>query len=364
MDTKGNKIKYLDAEELATLARRYYASRNPNPRRLGCPSSGEINEVVRQRQAPNHTLREHLFKCSECFNEYHQALAQCRRPEPEKSAWSDRLVSVVASKLDKVVPMKIGLIMIVWIRRVVSGMDRLAPVGAWKLMAAMVVLILLSPFVILIVRKPTPEARKAPALSSGSSEIRAEVRASDGGVAVPNQGGAAATASIPSSPGNDLAMVGALKSVSIPAREAETIDVDLDNYQVFRQPSRASVTDVSKYPLSRGGAKPPGEPAEELAAEPAGGPDGSPSGEKVISLPAKQASLVLRLPETGVPGKYNVSLINAFGHPLLSTSAFSPDGSKLRVTLDLRRISVKKCRLRLRRNGEAPAFYNVIISGR
>src|SRR5215475_7448156 len=152
MDTEGNKIKYLDAEELTTLARRYYATRNPNPDRLGCPSSGEINEVVRQRQAPNQALREHLFKCSECFNEYHQALARCRRPEPEKSAWSERLISVVASKLDKFAPMKIGLIMIVWIRRVISGMDRLMPVGGWRLMAAMVVLILLSPFVILIVR--------------------------------------------------------------------------------------------------------------------------------------------------------------------------------------------------------------------
>jgi hypothetical protein len=364
MDTERNKIKRLDAEDLATLARRYYAARNPNPRRLGCPSFGEINEVVRQRQAPNQALREHLFKCSECFNEYHQALARCRRPEPKKSAWSERLVSVVASKLDKVAPMKIGLIMIVWIRRLTPRMDRLMPVGAWKLMAAMVVLILLSPFAIVIVRRPTPEVNKAPALSSSPSETRAEVRAGDGGVAVPNQGGAAATASIPNSPDNGLAMVGALKSLSIPARGAETIDVDLDNYRVFRQPSRASVTDVSKYPFTRGGSKPPGEPAGELAAEPAGGPDGSPSGEKVISLPAKQASLVLRLPETGVPGKYNVSLINAFGHPLLSTSAFSPDGSKLRVTLDLRRISVKRCRLRLLRNGEAPAFYNVIISGR
>src|SRR5215475_1678723 len=177
MDTEGNKIKYLDAEELTTLARRYYATRNPNPDRLGCPPSDEINNVVRQRQAPNQALREHLFKCSECFGEYHQALAQCRRPEPEKSAWSDRLVSIVASKLsatatttavlilsslsfierliarkpapeadkapvarstssgDKVAPMKIGLIMIVWIRRVISGIERLVPSGAWRLRA-------------------------------------------------------------------------------------------------------------------------------------------------------------------------------------------------------------------------------------
>ena len=93
-------------------------------------------------------------------------------------------------------------------------------------------------------------------------------------------------------------------------------------------------------------------------------PEAAPPGEKVISLPATRASLVLRLPETGVPGKYKVSLINAFGRPLLSNVALSPDGAKLRVTLDLRRVPPKKYRLRLWRNGEAPAFYDVIIGAR
>jgi hypothetical protein len=91
--------------------------------------------------------------------------------------------------------------------------------------------------------------------------------------------------------------------------------------------------------------------------------DASP-GEKVISLPSTRASLVLQLPETGAPGKYNVSLIGAFGQLLLSSAAFSHDGVKLQVTLDLRRVPLKKYRLRLWRNGEAPAFYDVIIGAR
>jgi hypothetical protein len=140
--------------------------------------------------------------------------------------------------------------------------------------------------------------------------------------------------------------------LGIPAPGAETIDVDLDNYQVFRRSQRGGLTDVSEDPPGSVGAKSSGEPGE------------APPVEKVVSLPATRASLVLRLPETGAPGKYNVSLVDAFGRPLMSSAALSPDGAKLKVTLDLRRVSPKKYRLRLWRNGEAPAFYDVIIGHR
>jgi len=316
MDTKGNKIRDLDAEDLVSLARRYYASRFPNPLRLDCPPSDEIIKVVRQRQAPDHALMEHLFECSECFGEYRQELAQCRLAPVEVS---DRKRSV-------------------WILILKIS----APATA--------VLILASLFIFnrLNWRKPAPETGKEQATRS----ITSEARTGDGGVAAPNETAAGAVAAIPKAPVNALAVVGAWRSSSIRAPGAETIEVDLDNYQAFRQSPREGETDVNEEPSVREGPNSPGEP------------DGAQSGEKVISLPATRSSLVLRLPETGVPGKYNVSLINAFGQPLLSTSAFSPDGSKLDVALDLRRISTKKCRLRLLRKGEAPAFYDVIIGAR
>src|SRR5262249_20717368 len=119
--------------------------------------------------------------------------------------------------------------------------------------------------------------------------------------------------------------------------------------QVFRRSHVERLTPASEELSGREG----GKSSEE--------PDEAPPGEKVISLPATRASLVLRLPETGVPGKYTVSLINAFGQTLLSDSAFSPDGVKLQVTLDLRRVYQKSCRLRLWRNGDAPAYYDVVI---
>jgi hypothetical protein len=314
METEGNNIKGLDAEELASLARRYYAAHFPNPRRVGCQPPDEIIKIVRGRQVPNEALREHLFECSECFGEYRQALAQ-RGPAPEEVAWG-RVVSIFASR-----PMALAL-------------------GA-------VIVILSSFFFIggLLGRKPAPDAGKI------TSSTPSDARAGGAGASGANPA-AVALATIPKPTGNGRMITGAWKSSGIPAPGAEIIDVDLDNYQVFRRSQMGGLADVSEDPSVRGGAKSSGEPDE------------APPGEKVISLPATRTSLVLRLPETGAAGKYIVSLINAFGQPLLSSAAISPDGAKLKVTLDLRRVPRKKYRLRLWRSDEAPAFYDVIVSAR
>jgi hypothetical protein len=307
----------LDAEELASLARRYYAARFPNPQRLGCPPPGDIIKVVGNRQAPDEALREHLFECSECFGEYSWELAQSR-PAPDEAAWRKLLVTIFTSKR--------------------SAMA-LAPV----------ILILLSLSLIfigiLILRKSAPEAGQT------ASSTPSDAMAGGPGESTSNPA-AVAIATIPKSIENGGAIAGSWKLLGITAPVAETIEVDLDNYQVFRRSQMERLTPASDELSERGGAKSSGEPDE------------APPGEKIISLPATRANLVLRLPETGVPGKYNVSLINAFGQPLLSNFAFSPDGAKLKVTFDLRRVSPKKYRLRLWRNGEAPAFYDVIIGAR
>jgi hypothetical protein len=317
METEGNNIRDLDAEELASLSRRYYAARFPNPQRLGCPPPGEIIKVVMSRQAPDEALREHLFECSECFGEYRQALAQSR-PAPDEAAWRKRLVLIFASK---------------------RSATALAPV---ILILSSLSLIFIG---ILILRNIAPEAGQI--ASSMPSDAKA------GGPGEPTVNPAAvAIATIPKPTGNGREIAGSWKLLGIPAPGPETIEVDLDNYQVFRRSQMARLTPASEEPSGREGAKSSVEPDE------------APPGEQVISLPATRASLVLRLPETGVPGKYTVSLINAFGQPLLSNSAFSPDGAKLQVTLDLRRVSQKRYRLRLWRNGEAPAYYDVIIGAR
>jgi hypothetical protein len=317
METEGNNIRDLDAEELASLARRYYAARFPNPQRLGCPPPGEIIKVVMSCQAPGEALREHLFECSECFGEYRQALAQSK-PAPDEAAWKKLLVLIFASKRSATALTPVILIL--------SSLS-LIFIGMWFL------------------RNFAPEAGKI--ASSTPSDARA-----GGPGEPPVNPTAVAIATIPKPTGNGRANAGSWKLLGIPAPGAETIEVDLDNHQVFLRSQMESLTPASEETSGREGAKSSVEPDE------------APPGEQVISLPATRASLVLRLPETGVPGKYTVSLINAFGQSLLSKSAFSPDGAKLQVTLDLRRVSQKRCRLRLWRNGEAPAFYDVIIGAR
>jgi hypothetical protein len=316
METEGNNIRDLDAEDLASIARRYYAARFPNPQRLDCPPTGEIIQVVRSRHAPDETLLEHLFECSECFGEYRQALAECR-PAPDDVAWTMRLLSFLTSK---------------------HTAATIAPV----------ILILLSLVIIprLDWRKPVSEALQI------AHSTSPDARAGGAGESASPPAAAVAIATIPKLTENSRAGTLAWKSLEVSSPRAEIIDVDLDNYRVFRRSQRERLTSASQESLGRGGAK-----YSEA-------PDEAPPGEKVISLPSTRASLVLQLPETGAPGKYNVSLIDAFGQPLLSSAAFSSDGANLQVTLDLRRVPLKKYRLRLWRNGEAPAFYDVIIGAR
>jgi hypothetical protein len=336
MDTEGNKIKDLNAEELASRARRYYAERFPNPQRLGCPPPGEITRVVRQRQLPDQALREHLFECSECFGEYRQSLEQRQAPATDENAWSERLARI-------------------W--------NRSRSIGVLKLSAAAAsVILILSSLIILIRPGSAPDTAKVAAPNSGSLEVRPEtqVQAQTGnGAPAGAQDGAGSSIQKPQVDGpaaGDLAMAGALRPSDKYAPGRKTIYVDLDEYHSIRRSPGESEVDIRRDRSGREVAQTRVKPALKRY--------GLQSGGTAISLPAIQATVVLRLPESGVPGKYNVSLIDAFGKSLLSTSAASSDGAMLRVPLNLRRISQKKCRLRVSRNGEAPAYYDVIIDAR
>jgi hypothetical protein len=209
----------------------------------------------------------------------------------------------------------------------------------------MALLVLSSPFFFdgLIRRKTAPETgQKAISTLSGAP-------AGDTAGSRPNQTATPLVAAIT----NETRAIDRARKPSVNHGSGdETIHVDFDNYLVFRRSLRDGLTGANEKPSVREGAKSTGEP------------DGEAPGGKIIPLPATRANLVMRLPETGVSGKYDVSLIDAYGRPLLSNSASSSDGVKLRMTLDLRRIPRKKYRLRLSRYGEAPAFYDVIIGPR
>jgi hypothetical protein len=60
-------------EKLILIARKHFATGFPNERRAGCPALGVIR-AARADQPPGDELRDHLFRCSECFNEYSAAI--------------------------------------------------------------------------------------------------------------------------------------------------------------------------------------------------------------------------------------------------------------------------------------------------
>src|SRR5262249_51877260 len=62
-----------DPEKLILFARKHFATGFPNERRAGCPAPGMIRSA-RADRPPGDELRDHLFRCSECFNEYSAAI--------------------------------------------------------------------------------------------------------------------------------------------------------------------------------------------------------------------------------------------------------------------------------------------------
>src|SRR5262245_30029520 len=245
METEGNDIRDLEAEDLASIARRYYAARFPNPERLGCPPPGEIIKVVRSRQAPDEALREHLFECSECFGEYRYTLAQSMQATDE-AAWRKRLVSIFASQR--------------------SAMA-MAPV---ILILSSLSLIFIG---ISILRNSAPEVGQTARSTPSDARV-------DGPGKSPSSPAAVAIATIRKPTGNGRAIAGSWKLFGIRAPGAETIDVDLDNYQVFRRSQMERPTSASEERSERGGDKSFGEPDEAAP------------GENIISLPATRASLI------------------------------------------------------------------------
>ena len=84
-------------------------------------------------------------------------------------------------------------------------------------------------------------------------------------------------------------------------------------------------------------------------------------GEKPIKLPPSRTRLVLRLPERGAKGLYHVSIVDAYGKPLITEKRKSPDGKTLTIILNLSGLSEKASRLSVARAGQAPDFYPVVI---
>jgi hypothetical protein len=85
--------------------------------------------------------------------------------------------------------------------------------------------------------------------------------------------------------------------------------------------------------------------------------------ERPINIPQSRVRLLLNMPEGSSRGLYDVSIVDAFGKPLLSKKASNPDGKSLRITLDTSGLQERKYILCLSREEEIPDCYTLLISG-
>lgn len=83
---------------------------------------------------------------------------------------------------------------------------------------------------------------------------------------------------------------------------------------------------------------------------------------KPIKLPPAQLQLNLRLPAGSAPGRYQVSLVDAFYQPRARAQGRSADGRHLQVKLDLRGLRGHDYTLRLTRGQTAPDDYPAVIT--
>ncbi|HEY1402802.1 MAG TPA: hypothetical protein VGB05_01610, partial [Pyrinomonadaceae bacterium] len=81
---------------------------------------------------------------------------------------------------------------------------------------------------------------------------------------------------------------------------------------------------------------------------------------RVINLSRTRQQLRLRMPDGSSSGRYTVTIVDAFGKRLLTTTANS-NGKTLTVALNLRSLDTKKYRLCLEHNGESPDCYLIVI---
>ncbi|MBI3652630.1 MAG: hypothetical protein HY231_16535 [Acidobacteria bacterium] len=72
--------------DLLAAGREFYARRFPNPERAGCPSPLQLQGLAMATTLPDQQVRDHLFQCSECFNEYREARAWRPSLIPEQPA--------------------------------------------------------------------------------------------------------------------------------------------------------------------------------------------------------------------------------------------------------------------------------------
>jgi hypothetical protein len=295
----------MKPDGLIDAARGYFSADFSNLSRSGCPPLGSLESSLRAKGLPDEELRKHLFGCSECFSEYREAVER----------W--RVVTVRGNRPS-------------WRERIARGWH--VPAPAYSLLAAFMLLAVLAFFVsrgrgVEDVKVARGDAQPP---AAPSTAIPSPSQPSTSGASpevTPSSPGKAVQTGEPVHTANTAAAIKA-RGQARPTATVGAVLIDLAGYSVLR------------------------------ADDPA------PGAFRGTTLPPAVNRLRILLPEGSPRGVYRVAVVDAFGLPLTAERSASSDGKKVEVSVDARKLSGCRCRLRISRGEEAPDYYPINVGGR
>lgn len=298
--------QFLSPEELITFAQGYFVSDFPNSERLDCPVKGKLSSLVLSSTVPDDHLRSHIFGCSECFREYHEALAANR------------------AEAKQVVPAEINS----WWKTLLAGISR-QPVPVFAGAFSLVLLVLGGAYVWRTYLTAPAEivARRDSAPVPGQSERPANnnlLAANSGESPSPLSAVEPATAQTTEQQTSQQR-----KPLLRPAERTSTEDELL-----------AMSIDLGNYTLTRGGA----------------------GNGRDVKVPRARTRLLLTLPEGSARGFYTVSVIGVPGNARVVNRAHSADGKTVGTTLDMKGLTPQKYTLRIYHEGEPPIDVPIMVT--
>lgn len=83
-----------------------------------------------------------------------------------------------------------------------------------------------------------------------------------------------------------------------------------------------------------------------------------------LKIERKPTAFTITLPENSPPGRYAVSIVDAFGKTITTRNSHSVDGKRLTATLNLDNLKSEKYRLCVSRSDEPPNCYPIVIISR
>jgi hypothetical protein len=286
-------------DALIAAAREYFGNHFSNPEAEGCPPPGTIKGLVHSGKPLEESLLTHLFACSACFQEHQRAMSGRSTDVLSGVAWWNRRGPILGTWKAQIltVTCAVGILLITLF------VWRAHTVSPTSDLAANI-----SGPDKAILSAPTPEvSNKSNAAASAPEALKDSEHARVAAATSPARGG--------SSEKRERDLV-ALNSIRI----------DLDERSILRDADNAVTTD-----------------------------------EQAINLPASRNRLLLNLPEGSSKGLYEVSIVDAYGQPLIKGKGLSRDGKSIVSTLDMRSLAAKKYRLCLSHGNESPDCYPISV---